>query len=257
MSFSLNEQDGWRVVGMRKKHKDEHCMSNRKIARMSNIIARAKFDFTSFELNLLLKMICEIDKEDTEFKQCSFSPSRLEKFFGKKINRKIFYNLGDTMGEKEITIFDDNGIARSAKWFKRMEYNKDTGQLEAEFNPLLSSLLLNLKGDYILINMEQFLSMSSKYSKRMFMLVQSSIWKGGAHVPLDDLVDIMCAPDMMSNPLFFKHHILTKASFEINCAVNTAVRFTMDKKHATTLVRWSVAKDETKKAPATTKAHKE
>jgi len=152
-------------------------MSNRQMVRQhySLVDGNAKYNLNRGELDLVLKLIAEIKKEDVAFQEYTFKISELEKSMNKTLKHKQVEDMCVSIMKKPLEIEEEDGLLVIG-WFSSLKYLRGSAQVIASFDPKLKPYLLDLQGNYLLVHLQHILPMKSEYSKKLYMFLKK--WQG-------------------------------------------------------------------------------
>jgi len=148
-------------------------LTNREYSRQSHLIVNSKYAMSSNEINIVLVLLTEIDKNDEDFKDYVFSKKELEKKTGKKWNSKQLQETIDGLFDKPIRIREDENKWERFHWFSYFKY--DNGTITCRFDKALKPYLIELKERFVVSDIKHLLPMKSSYSKRIYLLVTEKV----------------------------------------------------------------------------------
>lgn len=190
------------------------------IVKKDNKLIRTKINILSIDgSRILANLIACIKHDDTTFKDTYKIAVKdfLTDSGGKSYTRikDICRQLGSATAELE-DIVDGKKKFKVRTFFSQIEY--ENGYIYAEFNPLMSDVLLNLKHCFTQYNLLDYLSLPSIYSQRVFEILKSweKIEKGYIDIELSELHRSLNTPTTFQNDFAqFRRKVLEKAHKDI------------------------------------------
>ncbi len=189
-------------------------LTNRDYSRQSHLIVNSKYAMSSNEINMVLVLLAEIDKNDEDFKDYIFSKKELEKKTGKKWNSKQLKETVDGLFEKPILIREDENRWERFHWFSYFKY--DNGTITCRFDKALKPYLIELKERFVISDIKHILPMKSSYSKRIYLLLKEYSKIGHRTFQTESLQDILKVPKSFKVYSEFKKKVLKRAETDIN-----------------------------------------
>ena len=189
-------------------------LTNRDYSRQSHLIVNSKYAMSSNEINMVLVLLAEIDKNDEDFKDYIFSKKELEKKTGKKWNSKQLKETVDGLFEKPILIREDENRWERFHWFSYFKY--DNGTITCRFDKALKPYLIELKERFVVSDIKHILPMKSSYSKRIYLLLKEYSKIGHRTFQTESLQDILKVPKSFKVYSEFKKKVLKRAETDIN-----------------------------------------
>lgn len=200
------------------------------IVKKSNSIIRTRITLKNVEgSRILAHLIACIRTDDVQLKEAyAVSAKDILPHVGGENYKRIKATCRElTAAFAETEEPDPDGphpIFRARPFFTDVVYRK--GIITATFNPLMRPFLLELQGCFTAFNLEEYLSLPSLYSQRIFEIVKSlENSKGGeAVVSMSDLHRFLDSPkSFQSNFKDFRRWVLEKAYKDIH--EKTKLRF--------------------------------
>ncbi len=189
-------------------------LTNRDYSRQSHLIVNSKYAMNSNEINMVLVLLTEIDKNDEDFKDYVFSKKELEKKTGKKWNSKQLKDTVDGLFDKPILIKEDENRWERFHWFSYFKY--DNGTITCRFDKALKPYLIELKERFVVSDIKHILPMKSSYSKRIYLLLKEYSKIGHRTFQTEALQEILKVPKSFKVYSEFKKKVLKRAETDIN-----------------------------------------
>lgn len=189
-----------------------------KPVKMHNKLAEARYSMNVSEQKLFIFAIKNINQDNDEFTESTFSISDFAKYADLDI--KYLYKEIETMTDNIMkTLIYIRHKENSDKWVKynltsKCEYNN--GKITFRFNNDMKPLLLKLHEHYFL-QAPEVLSFKSWYSIRIYDLLKSKAFKNDEFIiSIKDLKTILYIENKYSRFNNFKTRVLDVAIKEIN-----------------------------------------
>lgn len=200
------------------------------LVKKSNSIIRTRITVKSVEASrILAHLVACIRTDDEKLKQAySVQAKDIIPYIGGENYKRIkatCRELASAFAETEEP--DPDGphpIYRARPFFTDIRYRK--GIITANFNPLMSPFLLDLKKCFTTYNLTEYLSLPSIYSQRIFEITKSlaNSKNGEAIIPMADLHKFLDTPKSFQSNFFeFRRRVLEKAHKDIT--EKTSFRF--------------------------------
>ena len=193
------------------------------IVKKSNSIIRTRITLKDVEgSRILAHLIACIRTDDVQLKEAyAVSAKDILPHVGGENYRRIKATCRElTAAFAETEEPDPDGphpIFTAQPFFTKVQYRK--GVITATFNPSMRQYLLELKGCFTAFNLEEYLSLPSLYSQRIFEIVKSlANSKGGeAIISMSDLHRFLDSPKSFQNDFRqFRTRVLEKAYKDIH-----------------------------------------
>lgn len=168
----------------------------------SNSINEGFIDMTKLQYKFTLYAISKIDKSDKkDFRKVCIHESELKELLEWKGENLYEYLKGfeDELLTKKLRFYSVDGERVNINWFSYTKYNPKEGSLEIAFNHDLAPYLLDINIPYTKYLLDNVISLSSKYSTRIYELLIQDKFKGNLSwertISLEDLRKMLGIPD--------------------------------------------------------------
>lgn len=157
-------------------------MRNFLVVKANNIIQNSKFYLTAQEQNIVLYLISKIKKGDTEFEEITFDISEFCKIAGISDAGSVYKEVMKTiekLSEKRVWVKVGDNKEQILAWIDTafIDYNPDVNIVRTKLSDTLKPYILEQKGNFTEYELEYALSLKSKYSKRMYEILRSYLFK--------------------------------------------------------------------------------
>ncbi len=193
----------------------QNKLLDRNYIRQDNLITNSRASYTRAEIDLILVILAQINKDDVEFKDYTFTIDELRNRMDKTLTKTT--RLKDTAKKLMSRVLEVEESPKKWKlfnWFSCFDY--DNGVITCRFDKALKPYLLQIKEQYTLANLKNMLPMDSAYSKRIYLLLMEYRRIGHRSFKVEDLQDILQVPKSLKTYSNFKLKVLTPAIEDIN-----------------------------------------
>ena len=158
-------------------------MKEKFIVSKSNKLINGRYNLGVNEQKIILTMISLIDINDREFNKVTFTMREISNLLDISVNN-LYRDIGKTIKNlRKNDIFiderDENGIGKiiETSFVTTAIYDNKHGVLSLEFSDTLRPYLLELKGFFTSYRLDNALSLSSKYSIRIYEKLKCNEFK--------------------------------------------------------------------------------
>lgn len=150
---------------------------NWMVVKGNDLIQKSRFNLSLLQHKIVLYLISQITPYDEEFRKYEFSISEFCKICGMdETSGKNYKNLKDSIKEiADQSVWVDMGDGKETliRWIEKPYINKQKGTVQIRLDEDLKPYLLQLKSNYTQYEWLWTLRFHSKYSYRLFDLVNS------------------------------------------------------------------------------------
>jgi plasmid replication initiation protein len=204
-------------------------LTDRNYSRQSHLIVNAKYALTPSEINLILTLLTAIKKEDSDFKDYTFTLSEFNKKTKKSMTTKDLNNTVKSLMSKPLEIYISEKKWKIFHWFSYFEC--DDGLITCRFDKALKPYLLDIKDRFVVSDLRMILPIRSSYSKRMYLLLKEYAKIGMRTFNVEELQEILKVPKSKKEKYSkFKSDVLRKAEADINKFTDLEVSFSEKKR---------------------------
>lgn len=183
----------------------------------SNELINAKYKLSLEEQKIILVLASTIQPEDDELKAYNFRIESFMKLLGVNNARKYTEvpKITKKLMSKVLEVKKDNKITQF-HWLSFAEYEKGTGCVTLKFTPELKPYLLRLKKLYTSYRLQNILTLTSKYSLRIYEILKSHEYKKEICLSVNELKYKFEIQDEYQRYNDFKKYVILAAQKEIN-----------------------------------------
>ena len=150
---------------------------NWMVVKRNDLIMKSRFNLSLQQQKIVLYLISQITPYDEEFKKLEFSISDFCKVCGMdETSGKNYKNLKDSIkdiADQSVWVDMGDGKETLIRWIEKPYINKQKGTIQIRLDEDLKPYLLQLKSNYTQYELFWTLRFRSKYSVRLFELVNS------------------------------------------------------------------------------------
>lgn len=195
-------------------------MTNKNIIKYGTDLINSRFKLTENELDMLYILSAQIDKDDKDFANISFSISDLEAKTGKEWKHQRVKESLKSLNTKPIEIVerDEDGELTGAweviYWLSTIKHRD--GIITVRFQEQLKPFLLELKGRFEQIPLKNALQIGTTYAKRIYVMLKEYEKIGHRVFDLDELRELLKTPKSYKDYSLLRSKVLDVAVAEIN-----------------------------------------
>lgn len=189
------------------------------VVKANFLVRKAHYSLTAQEQKLILYCISKIKPEDTEFQEYTFSMKELCDVLGITYQTKNYLNFKNSIQNlrNKSFWFETKDEEALCAWVQSAVIHKNDLSVTITLDERLKPYLLQLKNNYTQYSLKHILAMDSKYSIRLFEILQSYASLGKFEISLDDLKALLqIENNSYSNYKNFRVRVVDPAIEEIN-----------------------------------------
>jgi len=187
----------------------------------SNDLVKAKLEWTTIEHRIILTMISQLRKEDSEFNyqkvrlkeliersgsKSNDLYSRAEEICDKLLDQKVKIRGKTDDGEREY---------RGYNLMSACKYVEGSGAIRAKFNPDMRPFLLELKRRFTMYRLQFVMRLSSPYAIRLYEIIKMRQDLRFVRMTIEELRETLSVEHKYDRFTDLKKHILEPARKEI------------------------------------------
>lgn len=147
------------------------------VVKANELIQQSRFSLTARQQKIVLYLISKIKPEDEDFKRYLFSINDFCNVCGLDLsNGEHYADLKQAIKElsdKSIWVKMDDNRETLTRWISKAYIERNNGVIEIRLDEDLKPFLLNLKSNYTQYELFYALHFKSKYTIRLYELIQS------------------------------------------------------------------------------------
>ena len=147
------------------------------IYKANDLIQKSRYSLSVQQQKIVLFLISQINPYATEFKNVKFSIQEFCKVCGIDCESGKHYAVIKehikNIADKSCWIINESGKHTLLRWIEKPYIDENSGIIEIKFDNDMKPFLLQLKENYTRLNLCDTLLFKSKYSIRLFELIES------------------------------------------------------------------------------------
>jgi plasmid replication initiation protein len=201
-------------------------MEKKNLVNKANTLITARYSATLEELRVIRTLISLVQPDDEDFKPYVFSIARFIKLLGLTDQSKYMEipRITENLMKKIIKIREGKRLIQVA-WLSSAVHDSGSGTVTITFDPNLKPYLLGLKEFFTTYKLENIITLTSKYSIRIYEIIKSNEYREVFELKLDDLIQILQIPRAYSDYGQIRRRILEPAKKEIISKTDIAFEY--------------------------------
>lgn len=205
----------------------------------SNRLVLAKASLSVLEQRVLAMLISQLRKDDTDFRTQCVCVKDMVRLSGKSSGS--LYSRVETICQNlveyviHVRTEDKNGKRRYAGYplFSVCRYEEDDRYIEAEFNPKMIPLLLQLKRRFTMYQLQDFMRLDSAYAMRLYEILRMRAGLRNLTMSVAELREVLGCEDIYDRFGDFRRNAIDKARDDIHEKTSLRFRYTVERKGQT------------------------
>jgi len=187
----------------------------------ANQLIRGRINWTKLEHRVVAMLVAQLKREDDAFEMQRVRISDLMDMA--QISSRDIYNRAEEVCRKLLNqkvhvrtrTQDGRRFYQGYNCLSTCRYVEGSGYIEAKFNDDMKPFLLQLKRQFTMYRLQNFMQLGSQHSMRMYELIKMR--EGLRHLCLsvEELREILCCEHTYGRFSDFRRHVLEKARTEI------------------------------------------
>ena len=179
----------------------------------SNDFVKAKLDWTTIEHRIILTMIAQLQKEDSEFDYQKVRLRDLIKRSGSKSNDLYSRaeEICDKLLDQKVKIRDKTESGdreyRGYNLMSACKYVEGSGAIRAKFNPDMRPFLLELKRRFTMYRLQFVMRLSSPYAIRLYEIIKMRQDLRFVRMTIEEIRETLSVEDKYDRFTDIKKHV--------------------------------------------------
>jgi plasmid replication initiation protein len=214
---------------------DEPDRDKNDIVVKANQLIRGRINWTKLEHRVVAMLVAQLKQEDDTFEmqrvhisdlmdmaQISSRDiySRAEEVCRKLLNQKVHVRTRTEDGRRMYQGYNCLSTCR---------YVEGSGYIEAKFNDDMKPFLLQLKRQFTMYRLQNFMQLSSQHSMRMYELIKMQEGLRHLRLSVDELREVLCCEHTYERFSDFRRHVLERARTEIEETCDTYYTYAVER----------------------------
>jgi plasmid replication initiation protein len=187
----------------------------------ANQLIRGRINWTKLEHRVVAMLVAQLKREDDAFEMQRVHISDLMDM--SQTSSRDIYNRAEEVCRKLLNqkvhvrtrTEDGRRMYQGYNCLSTCRYVEGSGYIEAKFNDDMKPFLLQLKRQFTMYRLQNFMQLSSQHSMRMYELIKMR--EGLRHLCLsvEELREVLCCEHTYERFSDFRRHVLERARTEI------------------------------------------
>lgn len=182
----------------------------------TNPIINARFDITTVQMKVFLKIIASIDQSKDDISEVQISVGELQKFVGRTSKNIHKYLQEELVKLKQRNIFyEDENIRLDTNLLSSIIYYKKQGYFSFEIPKALKPFLLQIKENFTVFDIRNMLFLESIYAMRLYEYCKEFERFKHFEIDVEEIKERFGIADRYKNYFDFKLKVINQARTEL------------------------------------------
>lgn len=205
----------------------------------ANQLIRGRINWTKLEHRVVAMLVAQLKREDDAFEMQRVHISDLMDMA--QVSSRDIYNRAEEVCRKLLNqkvhvrtkTEDGKRVYQGYNCLSTCRYVEGSGYIEAKFNDDMKPFLLQLKRQFTMYRLQNFMRLNSQHSMRMYELIKMR--EGLRHLPLsvEELREVLCCKHTYQRFSDFRRHVLERARTEIKDICDVYYTYTVEREGRT------------------------
>jgi plasmid replication initiation protein len=206
---------------MDKKEKELELLKSKSLVQ-HNAITTARYEMTTYEKNIIYMLLAQINKNDPTDLIYYIDIKDIETLTNKEISYEDLHKSTLKLRNRGYTIIEKEGNMLQVSIISSARYIKGSGKIAIRMDPEVRPYLFDLKANFTQFGLHTAMLLQSKYSKRLYEMLNQFKRTGIMRVTVDELKyrlgvkDPISGKDKYFSWTMFSSKVLDPAKNEIN-----------------------------------------
>lgn len=223
------------------------AISQQYVVKSNDIIQRSRFKLNLQQQKMVLYIVSQIKKDDSDFQKYTFDIIDFCRICGLDsiggTNYQILKESLEELKGKTLWIQRNDDSELLVSWLGFVEMHPKSGTVDLSLDPVLKPYLLNLQSRFTQFQLEKVLSLKSKYSPRLYEILKSYLHENEKVLDFKKLLYLLDFPEDSSYKeyKYLNRDILKPSIAEINRKTDIFVEYSpVRRKHKVTDIRFTI-----------------
>ena len=213
--------------------------SKSDIVVKANQLIRGRINWTKLEHRVVAMLVAQLSREDETFEMQRVHISELMDMA--RVSSHDIYSRAEEVCRKllnqkvHVRSRTDDGrrVYQGYNCLSTCRYVEGSGYIEAKFNDDMKPFLLQLKRQFTMYRLQNFMQLCSQHSMRVYELIKMQ--EGLRHLCLsvEELREVLCCKHTYGRFSDFRRHVLERARTEIRDTCDTYYTYTVEREGRT------------------------
>ena len=234
------------------------------VVKSNDLIQRSRFKLNLQQQKMVLYIVSQIKKDDTELQTYTFQIADFCRVCGLNsiggTNYQLLKDALEDLKSKTLWIQTDEDTEILVSWLGPATLHRSSTTVDLGLDPALKPYLLNLQSRFTRFQLEKVLSLRRKYSPRLYEILRSFLHDGeDEHTETFELKKILYWLDLTDESTIYREYkylnrdILSPSIYEINKKTDIKVAYKPARSgHKVTGVFFSIQRSSTQEAVSAT-----
>lgn len=201
----------------------------------ANQLIRGRINWTKLEHRVVAMLVAQLKREDDAFEMQRVHISDLMEMA--QVSSRDIYNRAEEVCRKllnqkvHVRTRTEGGkrVYQGYNCLSTCRYVEGSGYIEAKFNDDMKPFLLQLKRQFTMYRLQNFMQLASQHSMRMYELIKMQ--EGLRHLSLsvEELREVLCCEHTYDRFSDFKRYVLERARTEIKETCDVYYTYKVDR----------------------------
>jgi hypothetical protein len=201
----------------------------------ANQLIRGRINWTKLEHRVVAMLVAQLKREDDAFEMQRVHISDLMDLSG--TSSRDIYNRAEEVCRKllnqkvHVRTRTDDGrrVYQGYNCLSTCRYVEGSGYIEAKFNDDMKPFLLQLKRQFTMYRLQNFMQLSSQHSMRMYELIKMQEGLRHLRLSVEELREVLCCEHTYERFSDFRRHVLERARTEITETCDTYYTYMVER----------------------------
>jgi len=187
----------------------------------ANQLIRGRINWTKLEHRVVAMLVAQLKRDDESFKMQRVHISELMDMA--QISSRDIYDRAEEVCRKllnqkvQVRTHTEDGrrVYQGYNCLSMCRYVEGSGYIEAKFNDDMKPFLLQLKRQFTMYRLRNFMQLSSQHSMRMYELIKMKEGLRYLCISVEELREVLCCEHTYERFSDFKRYVLERARTEI------------------------------------------
>ena len=231
MSYSAASE----TVGPNEPPVETEAVDRSDIVVKANQLIRGRINWTKLEHRVVAMLVAQLSQEDETFEMQRVHISELMDMA--QVSSHDIYNRAEEVCRKllnqkvHVRTRTEGGrrVYQGYNCLSTCRYVEGSGYIEAKFNDDMKPFLLQLKRQFTMYRLQNFMRLGSQHSMRVYELIKMQ--EGLRHLCLsvEELREVLCCKHTYERFSDFRRHVLERARTEIRDTCDTYYTYSVER----------------------------
>ncbi|MFP4229416.1 MAG: replication initiation protein [Salinivenus sp.] len=201
----------------------------------ANQLIRGRINWTKLEHRVVAMLIAQLKREDDAFTMQRVHISDLMEMA--QVSSRDIYNRAEEVCRKLLnqkvhvrtSTEDGRRVYQGYNCLSTCRYVEGSGYIEAKFNDDMKPFLLQLKRQFTMYRLQNFMQLGSQHSMRMYELIKMREGLRYLSLSVEELREVLCCEHTYERFSDFRRHVLERARTEIRDICDVYYTYTIER----------------------------